>query len=387
MKRLIVCLDGTWNKPDQEDKITNVVKIMRALKPHDENGVAQIAFYDKGVGTGGPIDKLRGGAFGRGLEDNIKDGYRFLANNYDKDDEIYLFGFSRGAFTARSLAGFIGWIGLIRKTELHQLGGVWDRYRERPKGEKSAPADLKKMTWEHEVRIKCVGVWDTVGALGIPTKKIAARRLHKKYRFHNTGLGGHIDHAFHALAIDEKRGPFEPTLWSIKEGQSESPERVQQVWFAGVHSDIGGGYKEARLSDISLMWMIQRVRLATGLCFDDAYLNDQDHVSPDPLGVHHDSLGWYLYSKLLPYHRVIGHHVVKISWLARTMRRFHEPRKGYKYVNEMIHRSALERFGKNAPFKKGEETRDVPYTPENLKKAMGKLPVVEDDGSITEPEG
>ncbi len=385
MKRLIVCLDGTWNKPDQEDKITNVVKIMRALKPHDENGMAQIVFYDKGVGTGGPIDRLRGGALGRGLEDNIKDGYRFLANNYDKDDEIYLFGFSRGAFTARSLAGFIGWLGLVRKAELHHLGEIWKEYRDRKKGAKVSE-QWKKLTWEHEVRIKCVGVWDTVGALGIPTKKIAVRVLHKKYEFHDTTLGDYIDHAFHALAIDEKRGPFEPTLWSVEEGLSESPERVQQVWFAGVHSDIGGGYKEAQLSDISLMWMVRRVHLATGLCFDDAYLSDQAHVSPDPLGVHHDSLGWYVYSKYLPFHRVIGHHVVKISWLARTMRRFNKPEEGYKYVNEMIHRSALERFGKNAPFKKGAETRDVPYTPENLKKAMGKLPVVEDDGSITEPD-
>jgi len=386
MKRLIVCLDGTWNKPDQEEEITNVVKIMRALKPGDDNGVAQIAFYDMGVGTGGPIDRIRGGALGRGLEDNIKDGYRFLANNYDDGDEIYLFGFSRGAFTARSLAGFIGWMGVIRKTELHQLGEIWERYKKRPKHEKIAPADLKKIAWENEVRIKCVGVWDTVGALGIPTKKIAAKWLHKKYQFHNTGLGGHIDHAFHALAIDEKRGPFEPTLWTVKKGKSESPERVQQVWFAGVHSDIGGGYKQAQLSDIALLWMIKRVRLATGLCFDDAYLRDKGHLRPDPLGVHHDSLGWYVYSKMLPYLRVIGHHAVRVSGLSKWLNRYNKPEEGYQYVNEMIHRSALERLDKSVPFKKGKEIRHEPYNPENLKKAIGHLPIVEDDGSISAPD-
>lgn len=381
MKRLVICLDGTWNTPDEGDKPTNVVKIMRALRPRDDHDIPQIVFYDKGVGTGGPIDRVRGGAMGRGLDDNIHDGYRFIANNFEVGDEIYLFGFSRGAFTARSLAGFIGWMGLIKKGELGRLPKAWSTYRLQ---KKSARDKLLKYS-RRGVPIKCIGVWDTVGALGIPSK-LASRLTWRKYRFHNTSLGEHIDYAFQALAIDEKRGPFEPTLWQCLKGKNVASEKVQQVWFTGVHSNVGGSYADAVLSDIALDWMIKRVEKATDLAFSENYREQyikkpEDHHQ----GTLYDSLDGYFLSRKFPFERMIGENAVEQSLVSTILRRSHHPEKGHKYVNEMIHRSAIDRFGKEMPVQKNNKTRSLQrYIPENLAKAKDKLPIVEYDGSISE---
>lgn len=378
MKRLIVCLDGTWNTPDHPGKVTNVVRIMRALRPHGDQGVPQVVFYDKGVGTGGPIDKLQGGAFGRGLDDNLKDGYRFIANNYVPGDEIYIFGFSRGAFTARSLAGFIGWMGMLRKHHLEHLTAAYRSYRSRDTETRDALRGSHG--WDVDpVRIRCVGVWDTVGALGVPLK--LTNFSNRKYQYHDTQLGTHIDHAFHALAIDEKRGPFEPTLWQMPEDQDEDTERVQQVWFPGVHSNIGGSYPDQGLSDLALSWMIDRVSGATGLSFDPVYR--KAHIAPDPCGTQYDSLGKYVLSRAVPFHRTIGGRDECVGWLARRLKRFNRPKPGFRYVNEMIHRSALERLDQEVPVQKGGKVERLIYRPANLLAAKDALPVVEYDGSIT----
>ena len=210
MRRLIVCFDGTWNTPDKGDNPTNVVKMVRAIRS-EAGSVPQITFYDKGVGTGGPLDRILGGASGAGLTANVVDGYRFLANNYVSGDEIYLFGFSRGAYTARSLAGLVGLTGLL--APIH-LGGdltkaVLGFYRDKdlnPAQKREKTAGLKLDRYE-DVRIRCVGVWDTVGSLGIPTD-LGRRFLGGKYYFHDVELSGMVDVALHAVAIDEKRGAF-----------------------------------------------------------------------------------------------------------------------------------------------------------------------------------
>ncbi|MFQ5631248.1 MAG: DUF2235 domain-containing protein [bacterium] len=380
MKRLIVCLDGTWNTPDDGDNPTNVVKLMRALLPCDDKDVPQIAFYDKGVGTGGPIDRMWGGAFGRGLNDNILDGYRFLAHNYEANDEIYLFGFSRGAFTARSLAGFIHWMGLLEKDVLDDLTDAWNTYRN-PQKYKERYDELLQHS-RTNIPIKCIGVWDTVGALGVPIKFANILTRHN-YKFHNTNYGNHIEYAFHALAIDEKRGPFKPTLWECNIDKNIPTERLQQVWFAGCHSNIGGSYPDARLSDIALDWMLSCVEKATGLAFDNEYRKGK--IKPDHTGTLYNSLGGYLYSRLFPLYRVIGNMPIVCSWLSRQLRRFYRPGPGNKYINEMIHRSVVERWKKggliyskgNAPF---------PYKVRNLEHVIRKLPIVEKDGSITDHE-
>ncbi len=329
---------------------------------------------------------MLGGATGKGLVENVKVAYRFLANNYEPEDEIYIFGFSRGAYTARSLAGLIGWLGMIRKNHLEQLTHYFERYRKRRPGE-SPPEDLQRIRWQQDVPIECVGVWDTVGALGIPARTFAnlVRGINKKYAFLDTTLGDHIRHGFHAVAIDEKRGPFTPTLWSAPEGVEIPTDRVRQAWFPGVHSNVGGSYDDAGLSDHALLWMVQCVRQTTGLKFDDAYLKDTDHVRPDALGTHYDSLGAYVFSRMLPMIRVIGSHTPKAGWLHRRLKRMSRPPDGQVYVNEMIHRSALERFGHDAPFQQGKKITQEHYTPANLAAAMGKLPVAEYDGSISQP--
>jgi len=283
-KRIVICLDGTWNKPSDNIRSTNVVKIMRAIRHVAEDGTEQTAFYDKGVGTGGPFDRLRGGAFGRGLGDNVQDGYQFLANNYEPDDEIYIFGFSRGAFTARSLAGFIGTCGLLDRTTMGDMGKAWALYRT-PRADRDAKecARIRDLA-RCPVAIRCIGVWDTVGALGIPIERLKWINR-KRYQFHDTTLGQNVACAFHAISIDEKRGPFAPTLW-----QSTEPNEgqvVEQVWFPGVHSNVGGGYPDTGLSDLALDWMIKRVRAHTPLEFDDDFIGTW--VRGDPLGTLNES--------------------------------------------------------------------------------------------------
>ena len=279
-KNIVVCLDGTWNQPEKLNghrAPTNVLKFMRALLPTGDHGRCQVVFYDPGVGTGGRIDRITGGAFGGGLSQNVLDGYRFIANNYDagerdgEPDDIFLFGFSRGAFTARSLAGMLGAVGLLKKRDMNRLPEAFDVYRTKPEHRKRHPShalvhETKKVT------IKFIGVWDTVGALGIPVTwlKWLGRRC---YSFHNVELGSNVRHAYHALAIDEQRKPFEATIWQRPSNQPKHEQVVEQVWFAGAHGNIGGGYRDSGLSDIALKWMIEKAE-ACGLSFDEEYIRE-----------------------------------------------------------------------------------------------------------------
>lgn len=379
-KRLIVCLDGTWNTPDEGDNPTNVVKIMRAIRPTGNDEVHQIVFYDKGVGTGGPIDTIRGGVFGKGVDDNVQDGYRFLVNNYVRGDELYLFGFSRGAFTARALAGFIGKYGMIEKGEMRLLPQLWKLYEKRKSG-KEATGKLKKAldAGIADVSIKCVGVWDTVGALGIPAEVFGPANR-KRFQFLDASLGKNVDVALHAVAIDEKRGPFVPTLWEKK---ARDTQLVEQVWFPGVHSNVGGSYLDARLSDTALDWMIKRLKATTELSFDNDYINDKDRVDSNALGKLYDSRGnLYIFSRVSPKIRLIGQNKVSASWLRRLTMRTTERDNGGPYLNEMIHQSAIDRFGREAPVENGKEV----YEPANLAAvladdAIHKLPIVGHDGN------
>ncbi|MYF06662.1 MAG: DUF2235 domain-containing protein, partial [Rhodospirillaceae bacterium] len=180
-KRLVICCDGTWNEPDQEvhdnpadeTEPTNVLKIVRGLAPVDGEQVPQVVYYDTGVGTQGPLDKYVGGGLGGGLSENIQQAYRFIANNWREGDELFLFGFSRGAYTVRSLAGFIGVAGLLRKENLRLLPEAYALYRLQPdKRDNSMVRKRLESAGEpsrRPVPIRFIGVWDTVGALGAPT--------------------------------------------------------------------------------------------------------------------------------------------------------------------------------------------------------------------------
>ena len=247
-KRIVVCADGTWNDPERPNP-TNVLRVARAVQP-DGNGVQQVVFYDWGVGS--YYAKLQGGAFGLGIAKNIQDCYRFIVQNYDDEDELFLFGFSRGAYTVRALAGMLNKCGVLRRKDAGRIPEAFSFYKKsriKP-GEKAAKEWRREFSVERQ-GVRFLGVWDTVGALGIPTRVLAF--VNEEDLFYDSALGRKVEVARHAVAIDERRADFEPTLWSPREAAD-----VKQVWFAGVHSDVGGGYvpRSGRLlSDVPLAWM------------------------------------------------------------------------------------------------------------------------------------
>ena len=297
-RRLIACSDGTWNTPEQNSP-TNVVKISRAITPTAPDGTSQIVFYDPGVGTDNLLDKFSGGAFGLGISKNVQDAYRFLVHNYTDGDEIYLFGCSRGAYTSRSAAGLIRKCGLLRKQHAGRLKRAFQIYRKRDADADTPEAIRFRQSYSHNpLRIKFIGVWDTVGALGIPLDPL--RFLGRnRFEFHDVRLSRSVDYAYHAVAIDERRGPFEATLW--EQHPEATKQVVEQVWFSGVHMDVGGGYDDDGLSDLALVWMIDKAR-ETGLAFDEEYVRS---LRPDGRAPLHDSRT-FLYRLLGPRIRSIG---------------------------------------------------------------------------------
>lgn len=308
-KRLVVCCDGTWNTPDQACP-TNVTKLASAIAPEGQDGREQRVLYLRGVGTR-TWQRLRGGAFGIGLSRNVKDAYRFLVDNYDPGDELFLFGFSRGAFTARSTAGLIRKAGVLTRPNADRVDQAYALYRERLTHPRGVEAQLFRRSFSLETRIRMIGVWDTVGALGIPVAGL--RRLNaldRRWQFHDTDLSTTVDAAFHAVSIDEQRKSFSPTLW--QQQPDAQGQQLEQVWFAGAHCDVGGGYAQSGLSDLALLWMADRAR-ACGLAFQpDAFPaistpaeRAEIVVRPDPFGEIHDSRRGPF--RLLPrHHRPIG---------------------------------------------------------------------------------
>jgi len=284
MKRLVVCCDGTWNKPDSQT-VSNIEKIARTVQgdPTVTNGIYQLVYYVSGVGAGSyGADKVLGGAFGFGLYHNVIACYRFLAQNYVPGDEIYIFGFSRGAYTARSVAGMVGRVGLLTKVSLveERLPTAVHLYQ-RTNGPAGAYGDsVEEFRHDHceSPKVTFLGVFDTVGALGVPG-------LQRAPRFHDVQLSTQVQRARHALAIDETRLKFAPTFWEAPEGQADSSvvdPRVKQVWFEGAHSDVGGGYPDTGLSDTSLLWMAREAHRA-GLVFDVPLLAHYVACGCDPI--------------------------------------------------------------------------------------------------------
>ncbi|CAL8578368.1 hypothetical protein XPA_004157 [Xanthoria parietina] len=299
-KRLIACCDGTWLDSTMglmNKKIpipSNVTRISHAIKAKSSDGIPQIVFYQPGVGTeGGFISKAVGGATGEGLSGNIRETYSFLAQNYSNGDEIFLLGFSRGAFTARSVAGLIGNAGLLTKSGLPDLAEVFKDFQHRrnpnyvpanpdiPFPRKPSASDpMYRETLEREgltrlgINIKVIGVWDTVGALGIPRVGWLSRfglqdQTTKEYRFYDTSLSSCIENAYQALALDENRTAFSPAVWEKPQGNTTN---LRQVWFPGVHSNIGGGYPDQGMANITLAWMMSQ--LTPFIDFDPDYILD-----------------------------------------------------------------------------------------------------------------
>ncbi|MBD2508914.1 DUF2235 domain-containing protein [Nostoc muscorum FACHB-395] len=272
MKRLVICCDGTWQQLTSAYP-SNVVKLAQSVKPMASDGVAQIVFYDEGVGAEG--QKVLGGATGLGIDRNIEDGYRFLSLNYVSGDEIYLFGFSRGAYTVRSLAGMIYCSGLLDRPHVTKAHEAYELYRKRGVKPKDQEAVEYRQAYGDRVPIALLGCFDTVGALGIPGIPAFSKlseQLNKRYRFHDTTLNKCVQNALHAVAIDEIREVFDVTPMT-KHPDAEN-QRVIQKWFPGAHGCVGGGTKEhSGLSDAALQWMIDSIgEMQLGLDFDTSVI-------------------------------------------------------------------------------------------------------------------
>lgn len=302
-KRIVICCDGTWQSVAHGTQTipSNVAKISRSIANYyiDSNSLMapQIVYYDAGVGTGvGLIEKQRAGNFGQGLDENVCEAYNFIVNNYAPGDELFFFGFSRGAYTVRACAGLVCRVGICKPSAMNQFWEMYANYKSLapetpfekcvwPKWWDGAPEEytikvgdeektFKKgagYDWfakaEKEVSIKVVGVFDTVGALGIPDNvwfDVTGRNM-GVHGFHNTDIHPQIENAFQALALEEHRKHYSPCLWSLPPG---SKTNLIQCWFPGVHINIGGGsgdgLKENHRGDLeimsitTLMWMIDR---------------------------------------------------------------------------------------------------------------------------------
>ena len=312
-KKIIFCADGTWNGPEQQtgvsaidgsdehgelpqSNVTNVVKLFdnlgglvapKTLSLHNEREkllrdadgtIAQVAKYLHGVGdSSNLLIKLLGGTLGVGVISRIVRGYTFISRHYQPDDEIHILGFSRGAYTARALAGMIAKVGLLNpqsynadnKEQAYRLGvAAWCKAKEVSlRGadtltgiathllnsvQSVVASQLRADALIPDIKIKSVAVWDTVGSMGIP--EYVGDTRYDLFRFTDTALSSQVENGFHAMAIDELRIDFPVTRWDDRQG-------IRQIWFAGAHSDVGGGYAQAEsgLSDIGLDWMMKRL--------------------------------------------------------------------------------------------------------------------------------
>lgn len=299
MKRLVICFDGTWNRLDAPHP-TNVLFTAESVLPVAADGTVQVVYYDEGVGTE-EGESLTGGIFGAGLMRNLTEAYRFIIFNYAPGDEIHIFGFSRGAYTARSLAGLLSTSGIVSRRHAGRANEAIARYRKREASQHFHEAMLAFRSecspglcvsddedhWRlHNIegyrpgaaarlRVTYLGIWDTVGSLGIPGYIAFANAMNRGFQFHDVSLSAMVDRARHAVAIDEQKYDFSPTLWdnldelnALRGADPGSPAApYQQVWFPGGHGSVGGGGERRGLSDAALLWIWEGASQA-GLEFD-----------------------------------------------------------------------------------------------------------------------
>jgi uncharacterized protein (DUF2235 family) len=370
-KRIALFLDGTWNKIEDA---TNIWRLRALCAPLGNDGQQQVTYYSLGLGTHFG-ERLRGGAFGYGLDAAIIEAYEWLIGHFegadlhtgapdaaDHNDEIFIFGFSRGAYTARSLAGLISKFGLLIPGAPLSVKQLYLRYRnhqastlhelrQKPPGELSLE-ERWLLKYAREIRIKFIGVFDTVGALGVPFHIPGFDR--HAYRFLDTNLRQTYENAFQALAIDEHREAYDATLWttwSVKPGATPPRSlantkprplsQVEQRWFAGAHSNVGGGYTDDLIAQIPLKWMASKAS-SLGLTFRSGIDVDGD-VNTCAV---RDSfarflLGAYKVMKLgHPYYRE----------LARAPSE--RPTTFMQTINETIDVSVFERWRKNEDYRR-----------------------------------
>jgi uncharacterized protein (DUF2235 family) len=367
MKRIVVLIDGTWNKEGTAGN-TNVATLDIAhriaanafIKVDAADGTAQHVHYHDGVGTEGDFfKKLLGGAIGLGLKQIIKECYGFVVADYAASDEIYIAGFSRGAYAARALAGLIGASGIQRKAGADTFEVAWQHYRVKPSvrlhpetassADRKSIADYKALAARqafHDTRtVKCVAVWDTVGSYGIPAgfglAPLARYFTLAVLGFHDTSFGDNVEVGLHAVGVDEHRRPFVPTFWTIAKGQKPRGH-VEQTWFAGAHCNVGGGYADSGLSDQALIWMIARVQALSGLEFNVAAI--RSGTRPNIGGAVVDStVGWPLDHAFPHYRKVLSPVAIHHGYLENS----DDPAE--EHINERVHWSVIEKHQGRAP--------------------------------------
>jgi uncharacterized protein (DUF2235 family) len=291
-KNIVVFSDGTGQEGGRGSN-TNVYKMFNLILDRSSR---QVSFYDKGLGTG--WRKLTGNAMGRGFSRNVVDCYRFIFDNYQAGDEIFLFGFSRGAATVRSLTGFIHLFGILPRSRGELIEEAWKIYKINDEATRKEKADAfvarNHTMWAN---IEFLGVWDTVAALGVPSSRVdRVVNWFAPHGFHNFRLSESVRNAYHALAIDDVRKTFHPVLFdpTLEEGQT-----LKQVWFMGMHTDVGGGYPEKELSDIVLEWMMQHA-LQHGLHIFEKHEKTDGICTPNPNGHMHDAREGFWKKRIFP---------------------------------------------------------------------------------------
>ena len=339
-RNIAIFADGTWESNEVANP-TNVVRLHKALLPKTRKGNPQLSCYQIGLGAAGwKTWRMLSGATGAGLGENVQDLYGYLVLNYQPGDKLYLFGFSRGAYTVRSLSGLIRSVGILRPENYERIKEAYAMYINR--GLETHPRAVRARNyrqayaWPEFVEpddfiIHFIGVWDTVGSLGIPgtgLEKLAER-------FHDTDLSTFTHYAYQALAVDERRSTFVPCVWTQQPG-APAEQVLEQVWFAGVHCDVGGGYKQDGLSNDTLAWMWRRAEQA-GLALDKKQF---------PIGNPFDAL----HNSLTGVFKVLG-------WFHSGRRHITlKQASGTPATNQHVHASVKARFDK----------QDPKYSPKNL---------------------
>ena len=301
-KNIILCSDGTGNS-ELKGRGTNVFKLYEAIDRFDST-TPQIAFYDDGVGTeSNKYLKMITGALGIGLSRNARQLYTHLVHSYTPGDKIYVFGFSRGAYTVRTLAGFILETGILDREQFnseselsHYVNGAYKAYRRKYKTLTSSLwrplfgwltrstygfTDLEQIRNrthnDGKAEIQFIGVWDTVSALAVPYKVLAdfIDRFIFKFKFPDNNLHENVSKACHAISIDDKRKTFHPELWNEV---NDERNRIEQVWFAGVHANVGGGYPKQGLSLVAMDWMMKKAEGLKFIAQDADYFAEHANV-------------------------------------------------------------------------------------------------------------
>lgn len=270
MKRIAICCDGTWDKASNNTNVNKISEIIsRGTGP---DGIEQLVYYHPGVGTSGNIfQRMAGGIAGADLDNHIMEAYGDVVDHYEPGDQLFFFGFSRGAYTVRSLAGFIRKCGILKPENKDQIAAGFAIYRTRDEPEKAdSPAAVQfRDAYSYPAAVYFIGVWDTVGDLGVPLKWFQFFYA-DKYKFHDAQLSSIVRFAYQAIGVDEHRKIFNVTMWERSDHAiaNKVNQPIEQVWFTGAHGNIGGGYSKPSLSHRTLLWMISKASGA-GLRVED----------------------------------------------------------------------------------------------------------------------